>query len=43
MPDLEALDGVASASIEAVNGVAKANIEAINGTSVPAAATGATR
>ena len=31
MPDLEALDGVAAASIEAVNGVAKANIEAING------------
>jgi hypothetical protein len=43
MPDLEALDGVAAASIEAVNGVAKANIEAINGTSVPAAATGASR
>tara|TARA_R100000322_G_scaffold161887_1_gene124163 strand:- start:710 stop:1915 length:1206 start_codon:yes stop_codon:yes gene_type:complete len=43
MPNLESIDGVAAASVEAVNGVAKANIEAVNGTSVPAAATGATR
>ena len=43
MPDVESINGVAAASVEAVNGVAKANIEALNGTSVPAAATGATR
>ena len=34
MPDLEALNAVAAASIEAVNGVAKASVEAVNGVSV---------
>ena len=43
MPNFEAVNGVAAASVEAVNGVAKANVEAINGVSPPAAASGATR
>jgi hypothetical protein len=43
VPNFEAVNGVAAASVEAVNGVAKANVEAINGVSPPAAASGATR
>ena len=43
MSDLEAIQGVAAASVEAVNGVAKASVEAVNGVEVVAAATGASR
>ena len=43
MPDLEALNGVASADIEAINGVAKSSVEAVNGNSVVSGSTTATR
>jgi len=42
MPDIQAVNGVAGASIQAVNGVGVADIQAVNGLDVPSGATTAT-
>jgi hypothetical protein len=42
MPDIQAVNGVAGASIQAVNGVGVADIQAVNGLDVPSGASGAT-